>query len=185
MSAERIVRSVAIRYAMTAEDATTARGLKKVFAIPVICVTIVRICACADIVLTVRRFVLNVASVVANATIITVMTAGVATNARAMKGDSAIIAICVPIARQCVRAEVVKTARRSVPDAENAVRNVTSIFVTVAERVQNAQAIKIIALIVIIVRIVRKCALAELVKTVRRSAPNAENRSINQDKGQW
>ena len=137
--------------------------------------TIVRTCACADIVPTARSFAPNAASVAANVTIITVMTAGVATNARAMKGDSAIIAICVPIARQCVRAEVVKTARRSVPDAENAVRNVTSIFVTIAANVQSAQAIKIIALIVIIVRIVCKCVHAEVVKTARKSVPNAEN----------
>lgn len=71
--------------------------------------------------------------------------------------------------------EVVKTARRSVPDAENAVRNVTIIFVTIAANVQSAQAKIIIALIVIIVRIVCKCVLAEVVKTVRRSVPNAES----------
>ena len=99
MSAERIVRSVAIRYALAADDAMIAQGLKTVSAIPVICVMIVRICACADIVPTVPFFVPNAASVVANVTIITVMTADVATSARTTKAGSAILAICATIVR--------------------------------------------------------------------------------------
>lgn len=99
MSAAKTVRNVAIRYALTADDATIARVLKKVFAIPVICVIIVRICACADIVRTALSFVPNAASVAANVTIITVLTADVATNVRTMKTVSAILAICAKAVR--------------------------------------------------------------------------------------
>ena len=175
MNAARIVRSVVIRYALAADVATIARALKKVFAIPVICVTIVRICACADIVLTAQFFVPNAASVVANVTIITVTTADVATSALTTKAASAILAICVKVVRSCVLVAVAKTARRFVPDAVNAVRNATSIFVTIVAYVQIAQVKTTIALIAIIVPAVRKCVRAEVVKIARRSAPSAEN----------
>ena len=160
---------------MNAGYATTAQVLKKVFAIPVICVTSVRICACADIVPTAQFFAPSAASVVANVTIITVPTAGVAMNALITKTVFAILAICAKNVRKCVRAEVVLTAPTCVPVAENAVRNVTSIFVTIAAYALIARVKPIIALIAIIVRIVCKCVLAELVKTARRFALNAEN----------
>ena len=50
----------------------------------------------------------------------------------------ALIVIIVLIACKCAFVAVVKTARRSAPNADNAVRNVTSIIVWNAESVTSA-----------------------------------------------
>ena len=88
-----------MRYVLTAVHAMIAQVLKKVFAILAICVKNVRICAYADIVLIAQSFVLNVANVVVNVTIIIAMNAVVATSAQAMKVVSAILVICAKLAR--------------------------------------------------------------------------------------